>query len=320
MNIQKCIEEMKTIHESLLNLLESETNIEEEFQNLLLYIEDYKICEEKHKIRSILNLILKIANNHYRGSSFFTKIFKILTVLKISIKKYFTNLEIFKIFKSNKRILLFLIEEQIIKIDNYIVKLFFTEKYINFKYPQYFAPEISPIIDKKLINLKDKNELLEEITKELPSNFYESRKLGENDQLICRYIQQDLIKEFIVYVNRNNTFLDEVIQPSIYETNELILRMNANKSQIRLIEYAAFYGSIQIFNYLRINKVILTPSIWIYAIHGKNAEIIHILEENKVWNEDPTYKNILFESIKCHHNDVVNYIQNNYLKENIDII
>ena len=39
------------------------------------------------------------------------------------------------------------------------------------------------------------------------------------------------------------------------------------------------------------NGVELTPSLLIYAIHGKNAEIIHLLEENHIEPED----NI------CHH-------------------
>ena len=54
----------------------------------------------------------------------------------------------------------------------------------------------------------------------------------------------------------------------------------SKRKKITLIEYAAFFGSIQIFNYLKLNKISLTPSLWKYAIHGNNAEIIQILEEN----------------------------------------
>lgn len=95
------------------------------------------------------------------------------------------------------------------------------------------------------------------------SNFYELRKAGENDSPICQLIQKDLIKEFIVYVNKNNTPLNSLIEPSIYETNsflnskqfcvtcdfnlyEYLVKRNDNLS---LINYAAFFGSIQIFNY-----------------------------------------------------------------------
>lgn len=57
--------------------------------------------------------------------------------------------------------------------------------------------------------------------------------------------------------------------------------MNEKKS-ISIIEYASFFGSIQIFQYLIMNKVELKPSLWLYAIHSQNAELISLLEENKI--------------------------------------
>ena len=82
-----------------------------------------------------------------------------------------------------------------------------------------------------------------------------------------------------------------------------------------------FFGSIQIFNYLRMNDAELTSSLWLYAIHGKNAEIIHLLEENQVKpekeeNQKIFYDQIFTESIKCYHIDISNYIQNIYLNSN----
>ena len=64
---------------------------------------------------------------------------------------------------------------------------------------------------------------------------------------------------------------------------------------------------------MRFNKVDLTPSLWIYAIHSKNAEIIHLLEENDIKPDDESYRNCFKESIKCHHDDIANYILNQYL-------
>ena len=67
-----------------------------------------------------------------------------------TFKRYFSYSEIFNIFKSNKRILLFLIEQQIIVIDQYIViRITTTEKFIESKYPQYFQPEIQPFINEQ---------------------------------------------------------------------------------------------------------------------------------------------------------------------------
>ena len=50
-----------------------------------------------------------------------------------------------------------------------------------------------------------------------------------------------------------------------------------NQGNITLIEYATFYGSIQIFKYLLNNNVGLTESLWMYAVHGQNSEIIDIM-------------------------------------------
>ena len=81
-----------------------------------------------------------------------------------------------------------------------------------------------------------------------------------------------------------------------------------------MIEYAAFFGSIQIFNYLRLEGVELTPSLWPLAIHGQNAEMIHFIEDNHVELKDKSYKQVFYESIKCHHNDIANYFINNFLQ------
>ena len=53
--------------------------------------------------------------------------------------------------------------------------------------------------------------------------------------------------------------------------------------------------------------------MWIYAIHGNNPDIIHILEENCIEPEDESYNECLKESIKCHHNEIAKYIQNKYM-------
>ena len=56
-----------------------------------------------------LYLLAFISNNHHRDFDFFEKIFKIIIQFKDIITQKFTNLEIFLIFKKNKRVLLFLI-------------------------------------------------------------------------------------------------------------------------------------------------------------------------------------------------------------------
>ena len=145
-------------------------------------------------------------------------------------------------------------------------------------------------------------------------------------------IRNDSITDFIIYVNKNNISLESDIPISIYETN-LLLREPAT-----LIEYAAFFGSIQIFNYLKENKVELTPSLWLYSISSNNAEMIYLLEKNNVkFPYDSNYyfyeeeieeeevedvkkcEKCFAQSIKCYHNDITKYFLNNYC-DNSDII
>ena len=314
MSSQEYLNKMKVIQESILNFLEEGAKSEE---NLLIFKDKYnnlKISDSKYDILTLLHLISEIGNNCHRFPNFFDKIEKILQFFKEDIKKYFPNSKIFNIFKSNKRILLFLIEQQIIIIDEYIVKeITKTDKYINAKYPQYFQPEIQPFINRLWLP----RYLAEELNEELPENFYEKRKEGENDNLISEMIRKDMIAEFVAYVTRNEISLDAKIQPSIYETNSFLLEKQTESNQnqsLTLIEYAAFCGSIKILKYLQYKDVKLTQSLLPLAIHSQNVQMIRFLEENHVELEDKLYKQVFYESIKCHDNDIANYILSNFLQ------
>ena len=75
----------------------------------------------------------------------------------------------------------------------------------------------------------------------------------------------------------------------------------------------------------------MKPSLWLYAIHGQDAEIIHFLEDKNVdFNFGDKYKikyqpdeiidekkkliinkpnmKLIKEAIKCHHNDIANHL------------
>ena len=233
---------MQEIQNSVLQFIENVEKVEENFQNLIQLLDDHKIRDDKHFLKSFLYLVSKISNNHYREKDFFSKIEQILTELKNDIKKCLTNHEIFKIFKGNKRIILFLIEQDLIKIDEQIA-----DKIINNKNTQYFYPEIKNFLSE---------EEQQKISSELPENFEENRKIGENDDQICELIRNDMIDEFITHVNRMNISLKSNVCNSIFETNPFLI-----DKEISLIEYAAFFGSIQIFNYLYKNGVELTSSL-----------------------------------------------------------
>ena len=286
------------------------------------------------KLILLFRLIVTFANYHKRSPFFFNKIEQIILIFQVEMKNYFSNREIFNIFKSNKRLLLFLIEKKMMNIDKFIFTEFTKIKYIKYKYHQYFLPELklfkgenwNPYAFRQYDdNDNDNEEDLIDNDDKVPENFYEERKTGENGSFIAKLIQKDSVEDFISHVNRTNLSLKSKIKLSIYETNSFLLKLNKKRfcefndnllnDDTSLIEYAVFYGSIQIFNYLRLSGVELTPSLWLYAIHGCNGEIIHILEENQIKpKNEKSIGKYLKESIRCHHNDITKYILNNYIK------
>lgn len=192
MSNQEYFEKMKFIQSTIEQFLDNEGNIEENKEILTQNIISEQIIKDRIILKSILYLISKITKNHHRKLGFLPKIKKILTDLKSAIKENFTNLVIFNIFKKQKIILLFLLEQEMITFDSSIFEIIKQGKYVNYKYLEYFHPEIKQFISKE----DEKNDNI--------ADFEEKRKKGENDGQICYLIREDMIEEFIIYVNKKN--------------------------------------------------------------------------------------------------------------------
>ncbi|KAK8895263.1 hypothetical protein M9Y10_023705 [Tritrichomonas musculus] len=380
MYIKNYVNEKKQMYEKL-QIFISSTSDQDNFSNLYQII---NIQADVEEFRLFLHLIGEIAKYYHADSQFFRKIEQILAELKEFMKQTFSNHELFNIFKGNKRIILFLLESDIITIDESIFKEILDKIYKenenqnengkDFIFDDYSDEQGSDILesiysgdynwierefehddneeeddyedeDEFYITLEEKNDEREpkkrqtknkdflyffypeikgylnawqmrQIEKKLNlkigqftiDEFKEKRKIGENGSYICELIRQDSIEEFVSYVTRTNYSINSQVPHSIFETNSFLV-----KNDPSLIEYAAFFGSIQIIRYLQFNKVILKPSLWMYAIHSNNAELIHFLEENHVQPPENNYDNCLEESIKCHHNDIAQYIYENLM-------
>ena len=236
----------------------------------------------KLKLIEIFHLIESIANNCYKYPNFYDKIEKLILYFLDDIKEIFSTNEIFDIFSSNKRILLFLFQEGIIKVNSHILtKAKAMPSYYSYLKKAAIAQEEFEKYDKK-------------------------RKIGENDCDICRLIQNDSIVDFIKLVNQENINLNSLIPESIFETNPFLVDKRPT-----LIEYAAFFGSIQIIQYMALNNVKLTSSLWIYSIHSNNPELINYLESNDVKPPNNSYEECLIESIKCFWSDLTEYFNDN---------
>ena len=286
----KYFSEMEQLQENILDLIENNDNTEENFQKLTDNITKFNISEKEPLLVEFLHLIVNISNNHNRGLNFFANIERILKLFKDQIKNIFSNLAILYFFIPNRRLLLFLIKEQILTFDSAI---YHAIKSLSLDdYDKYFYTEMKPF--NTVTN--------DEIEEDLPL-FEERRTIGENHHPICKIIWEDLIDDFIIYLNKNNISIESIIYPSIYETNEYLIGKNP-----RLIEYAAFYGSIQIFQYLKVNGARMYANIYEYVVHSNNAEVFHIIQENVKYD---SCLHSLKESIKSHHNAVSKYIIEN---------
>lgn len=130
----------------------------------------------------------------------------------------------------------------------------------------------------------------------------------DNESNICMIIQNDSIDEFISYIKETNTSLDSEIELISSKRNSILIEKKPT-----IIEYASFCGSIQIIKYMSTQKVeLLKPSMWLYAIHSNNIELIQFLIDNNVLPENNKYTNCFLEAVKCHHNSIADFIREKY--------
>lgn len=75
-----------------------------------------------YELKIILYMLLNISNYHHRSKNFYQKIEQILKYFKDYIIHNFTSSEIATIFQDNRRIILFLYNEGMIKIEDFVEK------------------------------------------------------------------------------------------------------------------------------------------------------------------------------------------------------
>ncbi|KAK8841813.1 hypothetical protein M9Y10_026762 [Tritrichomonas musculus] len=302
-NLQEYLDGKKEIQKEILSLL-SEQN--PSFISLKKYIEEQKIHENVHNFRSFLYLLVMISNNHHRSPYFFNNLEAIILLFKDDFSRYLASTEIYNIFYTSKQIVHILLKNKITTMEN-LYPLFPEDS--DQKTHNFFFNEMKQFLSED--SIKKIEEENDEIEKD-PDQFERNREIGENETYLCQLIRSDSIDDFIIHINKKSISLKTIIKTSIFETNFMIINKEPS-----LIEYAAFFGSIQIFNYLRLNSIELTPDLWIYAIHGQNAEIIHLLEEFGVEPPNKSYDICLIEAIICHHNDIANYFVNKYFDQDV---
>ena len=355
-SIDKCFKQMKKLQEALLALFEAETQTETVYQELINTINDLKITTNGGMLRSFLHLLSNIYDGHFHRAGITQYIKKVLLLLRGPINQFISNQELFNIFKPNNQFLLFhgkfedekfedekfenekfeneKFEDEKFKNEKFENEKFENEKFEDEKFEnEKFEDEKfenekfenEKFEDEKFKNEKFENEKFEnekfEDEKIMDEKDFEEKSQNETvDDKIYNLIKNDSIEDFIVYVNQQSINLSSVIYPLLLETSSFLDNFVENSQRgIELIEYAAFFGSIQIFEYL-LKKVSIDDidsySIWKMAIHSNNSEIISILEDKKI--KIHSYTDAFYFSIICHHNDIAYYFLEKIPNDKLD--
>lgn len=302
--LREFTDKMKEAQSKLLEFLENTEAKEADFQLLISFLNNTKIPENKQEFKCLLHIIAKISDNHHRSNGFVERIKQILKYFTQNIQKYFTNFDIFNTFKGNKVILLFIFTEKIIIPDNSIINYLTKAKFLNRNYLSYFYDEFKSLYTRDFYtrnNLKDLK---------LPPNSENQKKIGESNSEFREFLKTDNLDKFKEYVKNTKYSLSQPVKLSIFESNQFLLKFK----EISLIEYVSFYGGINILKYLVSQNFKLTSSLWLFAIHSNNIEIIQYLEENSIKPPSNDFNGCLSEAIKCHHINIMNYIKEKYVQ------
>lgn len=284
------IAKMNEMQKALLLFIDEQDHNDDHFQELVNLVKNNYV--EPDEFKQFLYLLARISNNYIRSPEFINKIEQILNNFKDSISKYGFK-EIFNIFKGNRRVILYFIKEKIISLeDPSFLYILSNPKYINLSYHRYLFKEYA-----------QKNQ-----------DFNECQNIGENPAPIAQAIRIDSVDQLDQLTKNNVSKYFEIKGTSMYESNSFLSK---NKQNNILINYAAFFGSVQVFKHMLEKSAKLTPITWLYAIHGRSIEILNILKEKSIKPPNDDYNQCFIEAIKCHHKDVADYIKTTFL-ENVD--
>lgn len=210
-------------------------------------------------------------------------------------------------FRTHYHILLTLYENQIITIDNITDHYLFPHE-SNLDLLRFFYPEIiekDPQFYSKHVQSDEIEAFLSENMRKT-EEFKEKRKKKINENQICQFISMDDFESFTNYIKTNSIDLNSTVPFSLFESTNYVFTFS--EDGMNFIEYAAFFGSFKILQFLLQNKtVFINSNLLNAAAIGGNKDIIHLLEERKaILNIDTFY-----EAVNSHQNEIANYIIEN---------
>lgn len=267
----------------------SESNYVEN-KDLILNSELIKVKEGLYKVLQTINTAA-----FYRSKQI--QLYQnIIVELSNSIKQAFGENFTIKCIITNDYLRLSLINVCGFSLSNFITENF-DEYRKNLHFISFFAPEIKKNGMEKVIQYYQLQEFCTE-------KFIKERNEGLNPQSLAHSIIIDDVNKFQEICSKSNISYNSIIHHSFLDSNTFI-----EKSDLTLIEYSAYYGSLNIFKFLLMNSVTFSKKLPLYAVVGGNYEIIHILEKN---DEIKFTQESIEIAVLFHRNELVEYLRENY--------
>ena len=119
----KAIDVYSRIQAKILNYIEEiqDENQDDDFKKPF---DKLNIQKNDYDIKKLFLIIRSIIDNHHRNHNFFTKIEQIINYFKDDFKENFSNIELYNFFSNNKRIIIYLIQNEMLTVDESIIKIF----------------------------------------------------------------------------------------------------------------------------------------------------------------------------------------------------
>lgn len=287
-------DQFKESHEELFEFAQNINNFDDE--ELLDIFKRYEIDQNKIKFINIIQMISHFVR--YRSRSFET-ISKFLLNITDILKSTFSEDQIIDAFKASPQSLLdFLFEQKI--ISKYINESNSTEGCI---YTSFY-----------LQNLEEKigdDDNFENNVQKIESN------KKDWSFSIREIIQKDDIDSFQSFISQTNENINSNLIKKPNQNNSSFINSYEKQCQ-NYIEYAALYGSIQIFKYLWMNNACVSNNLFPVSIYGGNFEIIHLVE-SKINNDTNFSQNIdqirnkaATAAVSCFRHELLSYLCDNY--------
>lgn len=316
MELKDYITRMKMLYSALLEYIDSDDDSPESFQEFAAFLKGNDFGGNADELRTILNLISKVSKHHRGGQNQTAKLKKVIAHFLPVIKQTLSNLDLFRIFRGSRLLLLFLFDEQAVRVDEEVAYL--VSQKVGMHGLNFFYPEVKRFLTK---NGKYGPIIASNTTFKKDETFERKRREGENDSLICSLIREDSLEDFVRKFCEEKRSPSDEVPPSLFETHPMLIKKKAT-----LIEYSAFFGSRRVLGYLLERKSDeggaiedCDESLWLFAVCSGSEEVIHLLEEHGIAPGDGVYAECLSESVKCHHNGIARYIASKMEAEGEDV-